>query len=653
MKNFVKRAIHLDFHTMPKIYDVGAEFDPKEFATTLKNAHIDYITIFARCNLGFTYYPTKVGIIHPGMQTEDMLGGMVKACHKEGIKVAAYINAGLDHQHALLHREWCQVSKDGLVYDIKLGGSFFRRMCLNSGYRQHLLSMIEEVLTKYPVDGLFLDCFSKAPCYGVECLESMEKLGMDISDETQVTDYTFMQTMKFQEEVVSLAKKKRGDIFFCFNGLPYSSQPTHTEIEVLPPAWGYDYFPWAGRYARTLNKPFIKMTGRFHKSWGDFGGLRPEESLLFDCYNAIANGGTCSIGDHMHPRGRLDPEVYRVIGNVYSKIEELEPWTYGATPTSEMAILLPEAEQFPAFLSFNARKSIAGAARMLMELKYQFDIIDNETKISSKYKIIFIPEDVLINKSLKKKLKEYLSQGGSIISAGSGGLDENREKFALEEYKLSYLGEEEHNPSFFKAEKKVSHGLPDMLITIYDKGVAIKAEKGAEVLCKLFQPYFNVDSWDMKHWHRYTPPEKDTKRPALVRCGNIFHFSFPIFFAYNNHAVVAYKQLLDNCIKMVLPKPLIKVKNLPSFAQVTVTKKDKFQAVHILSYLPEKRGETTQMIEEPICLKNLTLGLRKDGKDIKQVYLAPSRKPIDFKDDQDYIWIKIPEVEGYSLTIFE
>ena len=116
---------------------------------------------------------------------------------------------------------------------------------------------------------------------------------------------------------------------------------------------------------------------------------------------------------------------------------------------------------------------------------------------------------------------------------------------------------------------------------------------------------------------------------------------------------MANKQLLDNCIKMVLPKPLIKVKNLPSFAQVTVTKKDKFQAVHILSYLPEKRGETTQMIEEPICLKNLTLGLRKDGKDIKQVYLAPSRKPIDFKDDQDYIWIKIPEVEGYSLTIFE
>jgi len=653
MKNFVKRAVHLDFHTMPGIYDVGADFNAEEFARTLKSAHIDYITVFARCNLGFAYYPTKVGIVHPCMQAKDMLGGMVSACHREGIRVAAYINAGLDHEHALLHREWCQMNREGMIYDVKLGGSFFRRMCLNTGYRQHLLSMIKEVLDGYPVDGLFLDCFSRNPCYGVECLDGMKKLGMDPSDEKQAVEYTFMQTLKFQEEVTILAREKKEDMYMCFNGLPYSGQPTHVEIEVLPPAWGYDYFPWTGRYARTLGKPFFKMTGRFHKSWGDFGGIRPEESLLFDCYNSIANGGTCSVGDHMHPRGKLDSAVYNLIGRVYSRIEELEPWTYESVPVSEMAILHPEASRFPSFMSPTARRSIPGAARMLMELKCQFDVIDGEKGFSKKYKIIFIPEGILIDTGLKKKLKEHIKKGGYIISAGSGGLDTGKEKFALEEYRLSYLGEEEYDPSFFKAGKTVSSGLPDMLTAIYDKGVAVKAEKGAEILCRLFRPYFNVDSWDLRHWHRYTPPEKDTGRPALARCGNIFHFSFPIFLGYYNHAVVAYRQLLGNCIKMALPMPLIKTENVPSFDQVTLTGKEKFHAIHVLSYIPEKRGDKTQIIEEPVCLRDVKLGLRKDGRKIKKAYLAPSGKCIDFRDDGIYTWVTIPEVKGYSMVVFE
>jgi hypothetical protein len=653
MSDFPRRAVHLDFHTMPEVYDVGADFSPDDFALTLKKAHVDYITVFARCNLGFAYYPTKVGIVHPGLKAKDMLGDMVKACHSKGIRVAAYINAGLDHEHALLHREWCQMNREGTIYDVKAGGSFFRRMCLGTGYRKHLLSMIREVMERYPVDGLFLDCFSQNPCYGIECLDGMKQLGMDAADEKQAKEYTFMQTLKFQEEVTTLAREKKQDIYLCFNGLPYSNQPTHVEIEVLPPAWGYDYFPWTGRYARTLGKPFFKMTGRFHKSWGDFGGIRPEESLLFDCYNSMANGGTCSVGDHMHPRGQLEPEVYNLIGRVYSRIEELEPWTYESLPVSEMAVLHPEASRFPSLLSPGARRSIPGAARMLMELKCQFDVIDGEKGLLEKYKIIFIPEDVLIDENLKKELKEHIGKGGYIISAGSGGLDAGRKNFALEEYRLSYLGEEEYDPAFFKAEKEVSAGLPDMLTTIYDKGISVKAEKGAEVLCRLFRPYFNVDSWDMRHWHRYTPPEKDTGRPALARCGNIFHFTFPIFLSYYNHAVTAYRQLLGNCIKMALPTPVIKAENLPSFAQVTLAEKGKFHVIHLLSYIPEKRGERTQIIEEPVCLTGVKLGLRKDGRRIKKAYLAPSGKCIDFTDDGIYTWVTLPEVRGYGMVVFE
>lgn len=651
-KGFPKRAIHLDFHTMPGIYDVGAEFNPKEFARTLKKAGVDYITVFARCNLGFAYYPTKTGIVHPGMQKKDLLGPMVAECHKEGIRVAAYFNAGLDHEHALLHREWCKVNKEGQVVDVHNMGHFFRRMCLNTGYRQHLLGMVKEVMDMYPVDGIFLDCFNLTACYGVECLDGMKKLGMDVFDERQAEEYCWRITESFMEEVKKVVREQDKNAYIYFNGLPYTKQPTHIELEVLPTGgWGYDDLPWVIRYARTLKKPYFTMTGRFHKSWGDFCGIRPEHSLFFDLYNSIANGGTCSVGDHMHPRGRLEKAVYDLTGKVYSKTRELDQFTEDAVPVSEIAVVEPLFSMYPALMHFNF-SGIAGAARILMELKYQFDMTDGKGDIS-KYRIIVLPDSISVDGTLKKKLQKHLKKGGIIISSAFAGLDVDNKKFALEEYKISFEGIEENNPSFFKAEKEVSEGLPDMLTTIYEPGASIRAKKEAKILAKLFKPYFNLRSWDWRHENLYTPPEKDTGRPALVQCGNIFHFSFPVFRGYFNDAVVAYKTLLKNCIDRVYDEPLIRHKNLASFAQVTVTRQKNRKMVHILSYLPELRGKQMQIIEEPVLLKNACIGLRTDGKKIKKVYLAPSGEEIKFRVEKNYVWVTLSEVSGYQMVVFD
>ena len=56
----MKRAIHLDFHTLPGIYNFNEGWDPKVFADRLKEAGVEYVNAFAKCNLGFAYYPTKI-----------------------------------------------------------------------------------------------------------------------------------------------------------------------------------------------------------------------------------------------------------------------------------------------------------------------------------------------------------------------------------------------------------------------------------------------------------------------------------------------------------------------------------------------------------------------------------------------------------------
>src|SRR5882757_5564928 len=82
---FPLRQVHLDFHTSPYIPDVGCEFDAAEFATTMRRAHVESVTVFAKCHHGMCYFPSKAGTPHPALGKRDLLGEMIEALHRAGI----------------------------------------------------------------------------------------------------------------------------------------------------------------------------------------------------------------------------------------------------------------------------------------------------------------------------------------------------------------------------------------------------------------------------------------------------------------------------------------------------------------------------------------------------------------------------------------
>ncbi len=642
---FPRRAIHLDFHTMPGIYDVGRDFDGEVFARTLAAAHVDYITVFARCNLGFAYYPTRVGVMHPGLKF-DLLGGIIGACHRHDIRVATYLSAGLDHEQALRHREWCKVNKLGQVYEFDKMGNFFRNMCFNSGYRAHLLAEVEEVLRGYPVDGIFLDSICDYyPCYGSECVEGMAQAGLEVSDDAAVAAFQKQTNESFRADVEDLVTSLGvGHIYRYYNALPYRSEPTHIELEILPTGgWGYDFMPAAIRYARTLGKPYFTMTGRFHRSWGDFGGIRTEPGILFDLYNSVANGGTVSIGDHMHPRGVLDPAVYRLIGSAYSKIRQLEPWTDGARPVTDIAVYCATPYR---------GGNIMGAARLLMELKYQFDVVDEHSDLAG-YRLLVLPDEVTVDAPLRAKLKRHLRGGGSILSSARSGLGPSGKTFACKEYGFAFAGDDPHHYSFYQAGPAVARDMPEMLTTIYSHGTILTPGPQATVLAQLHKPYFNWKSWDWRHENFYIPPEAAAGHPAVLQSGPVIHFSFPVFSEYYEFAVVAHKTLVRNCLERLLPDPTLRVHGLPSFGQASVTRTRRQTLVHLLTYLPETRGKQMQVIEEPIHVPAVELSVRADGRTITAAYRAPERTPLDVRLDDGYVHCAAGAVDGYALVVFE
>ena len=75
--------------------------------------------------------------------------------------------------------------------------------------------------------------------------------------------------------------------------------------------------------------------------------------------------------------------------------------------------------------------------------------------------------------------------------------------------------------------------------------------------------------------------------------------------------------------------------------------------VHLLTYLPELRGKRIQIIEEPVEVRNTVVSLRTDGQKVSGVYLAPSREKLEFKQDNGYVTVTVPEVNGYQMVVFE
>ena len=74
--------------------------------------------------------------------------------------------------------------------------------------------------------------------------------------------------------------------------------------------------------------------------------------------------------------------------------------------------------------------------------------------------------------------------------------------------------------------------------------------------------------------------------------------------------------------------------------------------VHLLNYLPEKRGEML-IVEEAVEAYNIKLKLRLDGRTVKRVVMAPAEEEIPFVQENDHVMFTVPKICGYGLAAVE
>ncbi len=662
--NFLRfRQVHLDFHTSEHIEGVGADFDARQFQEALKRGHVDSVTLFSKCHHGMSYHSTKVGKRHPHLDFE-LLPRQIEACRAIDVKCPIYISAGLDEYIAQTRPEWIAMSREGKIHDPLQAG--WRGIGFDTDYLDYLCEQILEVVrTLDASDGIFLDIIGPRDNFSPLGMKGMRDVGVDPLDDAQVKAWNERVLTRYFERTTAACKDGNAERRVFHNaGHIYKGDyeamnwNSHLELESLPTGgWGYDHFPLSALYVGTTGFDFLGMTGKFHTTWGEFGGFKRPEALQYECAAMIALGAKCSIGDQLHPRGAMNPDTYDSIGAAYAEVEAKQAWCVAATPIADIALLSAEALLTGRGQAARDSKPDEGASRMLLEMHAAFEVVDARADLS-RYKVLVLPDVFTLDDALARQLEAYVQGGGKLLLSGQSGLEEGAAKFApfigLEyvapsEWNPDYLVPSEHAPTVKVRGPLVAHGGAHNVRTVGEDWHTLATRR---------DPYFNR-TWAHFCSHQHTPDARDSDFPGAVSNGRIAYLAHPIFTSYRNIGQPLLRDLVRDALASLLPHPRVEAQ-LPSTARVYLNEQaDENRAVlHLLYATPQKRGADhtgwggpelmVEVIEDPVPLHDVAVSVRLD-RPVTGVRLVPEGRDLDFQTNNGATTFTVPRVYIHQM----
>lgn len=638
------RCVHLDFHTSPDIDGIGAKFDKQKFTETLKNAKVDLVTVFAKCHHGYTYYPSKVGTMHPHLKF-NLLKEEIEAIHEAGAKAPIYITAGWCKKDADEHPEWHQIdfyTKKPLYMgaapsenddpDAPLEHCTWTGLCLAGGYKQYIEALTREVCESFDVsDGIFYDiCFFGDNCVCESCQRGMRERGLNPDNIDDVRAYFSEGRIRFMKDMTAIVHEYAPNATVFYNGGADMNRPeyhpyqTHYELEDLPTAWGgYDLMPLRAKYFEKYGKHFLGMTGKFHHDWGEFGGFKNKEALRYECADMISIGASISVGDQLHPCGDIDESTYAIIGHAFDYVKKIEGYSENTRAYTDLAIWLSHDYD-----------SDMGASKLLQIMHQEYDVIESGDDLS-KYSCIVLPDSVKLSDDDKRAILSFKEQGGSIVASYESVFDElGVRKIATSPSDVDYI----------------RCDIDEIRTPFLSYSSAYMTESDGEILATVHEPYFNRT---LRHFcgHKNTPYKLEPATyPALVRCDNVIYFAHPVFKAYNATGNYVLEEYIKRAIRLVYEEKIV-TRELPSSGRVRLReeKNGDFLALHILYAPPINRGNVCLLPDFPrLCDVEISV---KTNRKITSATIEPDGTDVPFIQKGECVTLKIPPFKLHTLIV--
>jgi hypothetical protein len=656
------RQIHLDFHTSEHIPGVGSRFDARQFQRALQVGHVNLINIFAKGHHGWSYYPTKVGNVHPTLQI-DLLGEQIEACHEIGVRAPIYFTVGWSVNDAEEHPDWCILNADGTIAarnvdpgarpDDPRPPTSWKFLCPSGDYQALILAQSQEICQRYDVDGFWYDICNTYPvCYCENCRRGMREQGADLDDAEAVFLYSVQKWKSFQAECVRLLHSYHPEASVYFNGTTKLNTPnrnvtyktyehnTQHDLEDLPTTWGgYDKLPVRAKLFANTGKPLVAMSGKFHTSWGEFGGFKHPDAIRYEAASMIAYGAACNFGDQLHPLGEMDMDTYRNIGAAFEYVEQIEEYGPGGQPFCTLGLWRTGAEA-----------DDEGTAHMLLEIQADFCVVDPEADLSS-FETIVLTGAPGLSQVHAEKLTAYVERGGALLVLGESALDEDRTGFVLD-VGATYLGRAEYDIDYTAAGEALGQDLVSSPFLNYNAALRVRPSEDAQVLGAIHEPYFSR-TYARFCSHLNTPhrPEK-AAHPAALRKGQVVFLPHRLGKIYFEHGARLHREFFANALRLIYTNPVIKTE-LPSAGRVSLLHQpDQGRYVAHLLYGPPLQRGRCLIVEDLVPLHDVPIELRVP-QTISRAYLVPSKQPLVLHRTGDSVAVTVPEVRCHQVVVFE
>ena len=656
---FPRRTIHLDFHTSPQIPDVGVDFDADAFARTFKDAHVDSVTVFAKCHHGRLYFDTDRPERHPGLDRGlDLMGEQIKALHGTGIKAPIYVSIQCDEYAADLHQDWVALTPELVQVRHPMTDAYhasWQTLDMSSPYQEFVAGQIEEILGRYgPIDGMFLDMCWDQPSSSRWAMAGMKRDGLDPASAEDRAKYARSVAHRYMERfstMIAAHLHPGSSMAVWFNSRPKAGLNTeakylrHIEVESLPTGgWGYNYLPYVGRLVRSFGLPMVSQTGRFHRSWGDMASLKPEAALRYECGQILMHGLSLGVGDLLPPNAVPNPAAYDRIRTVYSHIEACEPFVAGGRNRAEIALVVD------AGLGDAPGPAVIGAMRVLQQLRHQFDVVPIEAALAS-YAVVIVPDSTPIGADLAARLRAHVDQGGSLVLSAAAAAASAEGTDLLRSLGWRIVGKAPYTTTFLRLSpsKWLTPPVPGD-VRIHGESFLLDGIAASETLVELAYPYFER-AYDHFSGHSYTPPQRPSGHGAVVQNGRVIVFAVPLLAGVAEEGNDQYRQLVGECLDRLLPAPLLRT-NGPVHLETSVVETDRATAVHLLSFVPARLAHDLDLVYDPFPLVDIGVALRLEAAPTR-VTLQPRGEELGSSYEHGYASTRATVLDGHAVLVFE
>jgi hypothetical protein len=648
------RQVHMDFH-MPE-FPVHAidNFDPDKFVAELVRGRINMIALFAKCHFGNSFYNTRAGHKHSGLEA-DFLRETAERCRRAGIFTYAYYSLCTDVRGYREHENWRYVDAEGKYSGIN---GPWARVCQNTPYKEELvLPQLEEVIADYPIDALWIDIPFPSrddACHCPSCRAKFRTMyGRDLAAAPRVERLAFSQMMmgRFIREVKLLVHKHGKDIKVATNatGSMDKARCFSHENDILvwesQPREGYLRHSYVCRYVRTLEIPCQVMSVRFYHGWGDLT-LKPAAQMTSEFAVMIANGCAATSGDQVNCDGSLQPAVYDMFDESFGFVQEREAILRPGVSVTDTALLAAvPSPDLPA--PATEGDELQGAHKMLLESHVQFDIVASiDTHLYDRYRTIILPEPNDYGADAINKLRHWVEAGGTLIAVGTslvrGGTMELQDVLGL-----AYIEPSVFSVSHFRPHPGVRGEACNIELQCREttqKVVATTAEtiadyifpQGESIPERAFRNPDAAPPREEKSIYPFATLNRFGKGRAVYIAGSVFR----AYWKYNHHWL---RQFVDGVIRHLDPDPLYTI-DAPATVEANLMKTDTGDLLlNLVDYQVGHQSSRAAIPSIERLYPRCRTACRIKASGVRRVVLEPQGTHIPFESSGGTIRFTIPE----------